>query len=260
MSIDKNTGSLNKYSKTQRDGALKKYKLIEPFLNQEDSLSAICHRHKVSIRTARRWVAAYKKQRLEGLIRQKRKDIGKKRSVSDEMQLIIEGMYLQNAHLSIKSIYRKIRENASKNNQLYPSYRTLCNLINELPKSMVTLAHHGSKAYKQKYDLLCRHQAAYPNQLWQADHALLDIFVIENNKQKSSRPWLTIIIDDYSRAIAGYELSFARLQLLKLHFVCAMLFGANKKHYDLYAAFRTYYIQITVLLLHPIILNRFVLI
>ncbi|STO91522.1 Mu transposase C-terminal domain-containing protein [Fluoribacter dumoffii] len=46
-----------------------------------------------------------------------------------------------------------------------------------------------------------------PNQIWQADHTLLDILVLDG-KGSVKRPWLTIIMDDYSRAIAGYYLSF----------------------------------------------------
>ncbi|MBT2770937.1 hypothetical protein J7J47_01650 [Halomonas sp. ISL-60] len=43
--------------------------------------------------------------------------------------------------------------------------------------------------------------------MWQADHTLLDIEIL-NEKNEESRPWLTIILEDYSRAIAGYYLSF----------------------------------------------------
>lgn len=41
----------------------------------------------------------------------------------------------------------------------------------------------------------------------QADHTPLDILVL-NEKGKPERPWLTIILDNYSRAVAGYFLSF----------------------------------------------------
>ncbi|MGH2248908.1 Mu transposase C-terminal domain-containing protein, partial [Enterococcus faecalis] len=41
----------------------------------------------------------------------------------------------------------------------------------------------------------------------QADHTLLDIFILDQ-KGNLNRPWLTIIMDAYSRALAGYFLSF----------------------------------------------------
>jgi putative transposase len=45
-----------------------------------------------------------------------------------------------------------------------------------------------------------------PNEMWQADHTLLDIWVRDGNGPLV-RPWLTVIMDDYSRAIAGFRLS-----------------------------------------------------
>ena len=46
-----------------------------------------------------------------------------------------------------------------------------------------------------------------PNAIWQADHTLLDIWIWDE-KENPVRPWLTVVIDDYSRAIAGYYISF----------------------------------------------------
>ncbi len=53
-----------------------------------------------------------------------------------------------------------------------------------------------------------RREAARPNEIWQADHCLLPILV-KDGQGKSGRPWLTVIEDDKSRAIAGYRLSWS---------------------------------------------------
>lgn len=47
-----------------------------------------------------------------------------------------------------------------------------------------------------------------PNEQWQMDHTLLDLMII-NDRQQAVRPWLTIVLDDYSRAVAGYALGVA---------------------------------------------------
>lgn len=39
------------------------------------------------------------------------------------------------------------------------------------------------------------------------DHTLLDIMVLDE-KNEQRRPWLSVIIDDYSRAVDGYFISF----------------------------------------------------
>src|SRR5437868_9490002 len=43
--------------------------------------------------------------------------------------------------------------------------------------------------------------------MWQADHCELPILLLDE-AGKPDKPWLTAIEDDYSRAIAGYRLSF----------------------------------------------------
>ncbi|WP_342351718.1 Mu transposase C-terminal domain-containing protein [Agreia pratensis] len=48
-----------------------------------------------------------------------------------------------------------------------------------------------------------RRRAEHPNQTWQSDHTELDI-LIAGADGKPDRPWLTTVMDDYSRAICGY--------------------------------------------------------
>lgn len=48
-----------------------------------------------------------------------------------------------------------------------------------------------------------RRTARAPNEQWQADHTLLDIAVLDKGGD-TVRPWLTVVLDDCSRAVAGY--------------------------------------------------------
>lgn len=73
---------------------------------------------------------------------------------------------------------------------------------------MLTLAHQGSNAYGDRFELVHRREAAGPNAIWQADHTLLDIYLVRPDG-KPAKPWLTVVLNDYSRAVAGYFLSFA---------------------------------------------------
>ena len=70
----------------------------------------------------------------------------------------------------------------------------------------MTLAHEGAKRYREGFDLIYRREAAAPNAIWRADHAELDLWVI-NPVGAPARPWLTVIEDDYSRAICGFAVS-----------------------------------------------------
>jgi hypothetical protein len=73
---------------------------------------------------------------------------------------------------------------------------------------LARLAHEGTKAYTEAFDLIHRHEETGPNAVWQADHTELDIW-LKDGRGQPEKPWLTIILDDYSRAIAGYALSFS---------------------------------------------------
>lgn len=72
-----------------------------------------------------------------------------------------------------------------------------------LDPAMLTLAHEGAAAFRDRYELVHRHRAARPNATWQADHTWLDLLILDANGAPA-RPWLTTVLDDYSRAVAGY--------------------------------------------------------
>ncbi len=76
-----------------------------------------------------------------------------------------------------------------------------------------TLAIEGDKAFQNRF-LIFRRETTRPNEVWQADHSLLDIWVIDEQGQPN-RPWLTIILDDYSRSVAGYYLGFDAPSILR---------------------------------------------
>ena len=90
-----------------------------------------------------------------------------------------------------------------------PGYHTIYKVIRAIPEDLKTLALGGEKAYREAYDLVHRREAERPNQIWQADHTQLDLWA-KGADGKVARPWLTVVIDDYSRAIADFFISFDR--------------------------------------------------
>jgi putative transposase len=191
----------------ERSHAQERFAVIHPFLEKRASLADLADQHHLSVRTLRRWVRAYEQQGLPGLIRKARSDQGVAQRITPELQHVIEGLALQKPPPTAASIHRQVCDIARQHGWHPPSYRSVALLIQHLNPALVTLAQHGSKVYNDTYDLLYRREAARPNDIWQADHCLLDIW-LWNEQGKPARPWLTIIIDDYSRAIAGYFLTF----------------------------------------------------
>jgi len=70
---------------------------------------------------------------------------------------------------------------------------------------MVPLAQDGPAAFRDRYERLSQYRAEGPNAIWQADHPLLAILVLDANGA-AVRPWLTLIREDDARAVAGYPI------------------------------------------------------
>src|SRR3954470_16310215 len=156
----------------------------------------------VPLRTAQRWLARFRRDGLAGLTRAPRRDAGRHRLPADLVALI-EGMGLKRPRSSAAAIHRRIGAIAKAEGWRVPSYGTVHAILARLDPAMVTLAQDGLAAFRDRYELIHRHRAEAPNALWQADHTLLDVLVLDEGG-KPVRPWLTTVVDDRSRAVAGY--------------------------------------------------------
>lgn len=170
-------------------------------------LAQIAREQGIILRTARRWVKRYRQDGLAALARKERNDKDQ-RKLSATLQETIEGFALRKPRLSAATVHRKAVEAATKLGEHPPSYSLVYALISKLEPALVTMAHDGAKAYSESFDLVHRTEAEAPNAIWQADHTELDILA-KDEEGNPRRPWLTIILDDYSRAVSGYMLSFA---------------------------------------------------
>ncbi len=188
--------------------AMERFRLLHPHLEKDEPLTSVAQAAGIPYRTAHRLVAEYRRFGLAALVRKKRTDRGERRAVSAKLKEAIEGLALQNPPLPIAALYRQALKLSQDLGQKAPSYGTVFNIVRSLPADLVTLAHEGTKAYGNIFELVHRREAAGPNAIWQADHTPLDILLVRPDGE-AAKPWLTAVIDDYSRAVAGYFLSFA---------------------------------------------------
>src|ERR1700685_1202248 len=86
---------LTAYTEEQRVQAQERFVLIRPFLEEGVPLTQIAAAQHLPLRTARRWVAAFRAHVLAGLIRQTRSDQGKRRGLPTDLPSLIEGLALQ---------------------------------------------------------------------------------------------------------------------------------------------------------------------
>jgi putative transposase len=187
--------------------ALDRFRLLQPHLEQNEPLTSVAKAAGIPYRTAHRLVSQYRRHGLAALVRKKRLDRGQRRVVSISLKEAIEGLALKKPPLPIAALYRQVVKLSQESGELPPSYGTVFNIIRNLPADLVTLSHEGTKAYSNTFELVHRREADRPNAIWQADHTPLDILLLRPDGP-SAKPWLTTVIDDYSRAVAGYFLSF----------------------------------------------------
>lgn len=191
-------------TEAERQEAMGRFAVLRPHLNDGVPLPEAARDAGVPLRSVQRWLARYRATGLAGLVRAKRSDTGH-RKFPAELVEVIEGMALRKPRPSVAAIHRRMLELATQRQWTPPSYSSVYGIVRCLNPAMVTLAQDGPAAFRDRYELIYRHRAACPNALWQADHTLLDIMVLDANGD-AVRPWLTTIMDDYSRAVAGYTL------------------------------------------------------
>ena len=200
-------GTLTALNERERANALRRFHAIQPYIEGRCTLKVTAREHGIPYGTARRWVRCFCRKGLVGLA-YSRRQIRNQRRIRVELQQLIEGLALQKTRPSAAAIHRQVAAIAGQLQWPSPSYGTVYDIVRSLDPALVKLAHEGTRAYQQHYDLLYRREASRPNEIWQADHTLLDIWLVQE-KGRPKRPWLTVIEDDFSRCIAGYFLSFS---------------------------------------------------
>ncbi len=197
---------LTDVSEAERTRALERFQILRPCLEHGVPLAQLSRERKLQLRTLQRWLRAYRQRGLLGLVRMSRADRGARRRISADLEQLIEGLALRRPPLSSAAVHREICAIARAQGWREPSYATVYSIIQALPADLVSLAHDGPKVYADRFELLYRREASRPNEMWQADHTPLDLWILDE-RSEPARPWLTIVLDDYSRAVAGYALS-----------------------------------------------------
>ena len=115
---------------------------------------------------------------LAALSRKRREDRGQRRVVSAKLKEMIEGLALQKPPLPLAALFRQVQRLSKDLGEKAPSYGTVFSIVRDLGAALVTLAHEGTKAYSNTFELVHRREAERPNAIWQADHTPLDILLL----------------------------------------------------------------------------------
>ena len=94
-----------------------------------------------------------------------------------------------------------------------PSYQWFCKHINRHTAEELARARDGKRA-AYKYQILNRTRPNFNNGAWpmhvaHVDHTLADLEVVdEETGENLGRPWLSLMVDSFSREVLAYDLSF----------------------------------------------------
>ena len=187
--------------------AMERHRRLRPHLEDGVPLARLAEAGESSERTLRRWLASWRTGGIAGLERQARADRGRRRRLAPELEAMIRSEALARPRPTAAAVHRRVCALALQRGLTPPSYAVLTGIMRSVSPA-VRAAASDPAAYRDRHELVHRREAAAPNETWQADHALLGVLVADG-RGALRRPWLTIVIDDHSRAVAGYALSVA---------------------------------------------------
>jgi hypothetical protein len=160
--------------------AFVQFDVLRPVLEDHVPLATLARELHLPRRTLQRWLARYRPKRAERSGTSPRADRGQSRLRSG-LREAIEGLALQRPRRSPASIWRQVASIARERGWVEPTYRQVHSVIRQLDPALVTLAHHGTRAYSERFELLHRREASRPNEIWQADHTPLDIWLLDEH-------------------------------------------------------------------------------
>lgn len=181
-----------------------RWQVLRLHVEDEIPLAALARETGIGLRTLQRWHQRYKAGGVAGLAPRPRSDDGVRRTPA-ALVTFIEHLALTRPRPPISVLHRHTLDQARRLGLPAPSYATVREIVAALDPALVTLALEGPAAYRDRFELVLRFRAERPNQSWQADHTELDILTAADDGS-AQRPWLTVVMDDYSRAICGYML------------------------------------------------------
>ncbi|MEH2013836.1 Mu transposase C-terminal domain-containing protein [Nostoc sp.] len=204
------------------DEALLKIEVIQSLLENSDrttytqKLKEAAEKLGKSVRTVRRLVDKWEQEGLAGLAQNQRMDKGKYR-VDENWQEFILNTYKEgnkgSKRMTRQQVFIKAKARADELGVKPPSHMTVYRILQPLidkieqAKSIRSPGWRGSRLSvktRDGKDLQIEHS----NQVWQCDHTLVDVLLVDQHGKILSRPWLTTVIDSYSRCIMGINLGY----------------------------------------------------
>lgn len=223
-------------------------KLIEPCdkTTYGQRLKAAAEQLNCSVRTVQRLVKKWEDEGLAAFVQTKRSDKGAHRIQEDWQKFIIETY--NKGKCTPAQVAVKVKTKAKAEGLAhYPSHMTVYRVLAPLIEQQQQKSNVRNIGWKGSRLALKTREGEqltveYSNQVWQCDHTRADILLVDQHGELLDRPWLTTVIDTYSRCIMGINLGFdapsSKVVALALrHAILPKQYGPE---YKLYAAWNVH--------------------
>ncbi|MCF4967845.1 transposase [Nostoc sp. CMAA1605] len=203
-----------------------------------------------SVRTVRRLIDKWEQEGLVGLAQTERADKGKYRVDEDWQEFILKTYKEGNKgskRMTRQQVAVRVKARADELGVKPPSHMTVYRILEpviekqEKAKSIRSPGWRGSRLSvktRDGKDLTVE----YSNQVWQCDHTRVDVLLVDQHGEILGRPWLTTVIDSYSRCIVGINLGYdaPSSQVVALALRHAILPKQYGQEYGLHEEWGTY--------------------
>lgn len=142
-------------------------------------------------------------------------------NVEDIITAAIEKMYKGKA-ASYAKVWEEVQAQCTKLKQVMPCKSTVTSRIKEVGEKRLCRMKDGAEVANQKFGAKPGQlKLSYPLQKVQIDHTVVDcILVDDESREPLFKPWLTLVIDVYTRIILGYYIAFHAPSILSV--ACAI--------------------------------------
>ncbi|PSN12963.1 hypothetical protein C7293_17990 [filamentous cyanobacterium CCT1] len=194
-------------------------RLLEPCASRKeygDRLRAEAAKLGVSGRTLHRYKRQWHEKGLIGLADDTRADKGKSR-IHPELQDLAKKLFKNRNHngkrLNRKDVYEHVRQKAIDLGLKPPAQSTIYDFLKPLYKAEENKKSIRTPGWQGETLILSTKDGGElepeeSNQVWQIDHTLADILLVDKDGNLLGCPWLTTVVDSYSRCIVGFHLGF----------------------------------------------------
>jgi putative transposase len=168
----------------------------------------------ISVRSLQRMVKRWRERGLAGLKKQVRSDCGEVKIAEEWKEFVIKTYREGNRgsrSMSRAQVWLRVKAHAEQQGtEAYPSRTTVYRVLKpyiERVQQKRTLGWRGDRLTLHTREGLAI-AVEWSNQVWQVDHTRADVLVVDQSGAVMGRPWLTIVVDTYSRCIMGMHLGF----------------------------------------------------